>query len=146
MERKATATWYGDLTNGSGHARGESDAFQVNFNFRTRFENEPGTNPEELIGAAHAGCFSMALSNILKQAGFSSEKIQTNASVKLEQSDAGFAITEIHLVTRASVPGISNEEFVKNADLAKVNCPVSKALAGVKITLDAAIDNSIKDM
>jgi lipoyl-dependent peroxiredoxin len=116
-----------------------SGAFEGPYSFPSRFENGAGTNPEELIAAAHAGCFSMALSNVLGQAGYTPTSIDTTATIHLDRGDAGFAITRINLVTRGSVPNLSPEDFVKHAETAKVNCPVSKALAAIDITLDASL-------
>lgn len=116
-----------------------SGAFEGPFSFPSRFENGQGTNPEELIAAAHAGCFSMAFSNILSQAGHVPTSVDTRASVHLDKTDAGFGITRIDLVTRGDVPGIDGAEFQKLAEQAKANCPVSKALSAVEITLDASL-------
>ena len=135
MERTATAHWEGDLRSGSGSMRLGSGAFEGPFSFRTRFEGAPGTNPEELLGAAHAGCFSMALSHGLAQAGKPPTSVDTKAVVTLE----GVTITKIELATRAVVPGLSEAEFQTFADDAKANCIVSKALAAVPITLQATL-------
>jgi lipoyl-dependent peroxiredoxin len=116
-----------------------SGAFEGAYSFVSRFEDGTGTNPEELIAAAHAGCYSMALSNILSQAGHPPTSVDTTAKVHLERGDSGFSITRIDLVTRGDVPGIDEAEFVKHAETAKESCPVSKALAAVDITLDAAL-------
>jgi osmotically inducible protein OsmC len=116
-----------------------SGAFEGAYSFPSRFESGTGTNPEELIAAAHAGCFSMALSNVLGQAGLAPNSIETTASVHLGQSGGGFAITRIDLVTTADVPGVSAADFQKHAEDAKANCPVSKALAAVEITLSASL-------
>ena len=116
-----------------------SGTFEGAYSFPTRFENGKGTNPEELIAAAHAGCYSMALANILTSAGYPPEAIETTAGVHLEKVADGFAITRIELTTRGSVPGIDRAEFTKHAEAAKAGCPVSKALAAVDITLDAAL-------
>lgn len=118
-----------------------SGAYQGSYSFPSRFENGSGTNPEELIAAAHAGCYSMALANMLSQAGHVPNAVQTNASVHLEKGDSGFGITRIDLVTTADVPGIDEAEFHKHAEAAKAGCPVSKALAAVEITLDATLTN-----
>ena len=135
MERTATAHWEGDLRSGSGSMRLGSGAFEGPFSFKTRFESAPGTNPEELLGAAHAGCFSMALSHGLAQAGKPPTSVDTKAVVTLE----GVTITKIELATRAVVPGLSEAEFQTFADDAKANCIVSKALAAVPITLRATL-------
>jgi len=137
--RKAEAVWTGDLKGGNGRMKVQSGAFEVPYSFRTRFEEEPGTNPEELIGAAHAGCFSMAFANILAGAGHAPEQVQTTAKVQFGPVEGGWAITRIDLVTEGTVPGISEEEFQKHAQSAKAGCPVSKALGAVEITLDATL-------
>jgi osmotically inducible protein OsmC len=108
------------------------------YGFNTRFEDGPGTNPEELIGAAHAGCFSMALSNIMGEDGVTPDQIATKASVTLEQKDDGFAITKVHLDVTAAVPGMSEEDFQAAAEKAKSGCPVSKLL-NAEITMDARL-------
>lgn len=138
--RKAEATWQGDLKEGSGTMRVDSGAFEGKYSFRTRFEEEPGTNPEELIGAAHAGCFSMALSNILAEAGHTPDRVHTTTRVHLD-SDAG-AITRIDLHTEADVPGLDEQTFQEHAEAAKQGCPVSKVLAGAEISLDAKLTSS----
>ena len=117
----------------------ESGAYEGGYSFGSRFEEAPGTNPEELIAAAHAGCFSMALAAGLGRAGYEPESVETSAKAHLEKGDAGFSITRIELSTEAVVPGIENEAFQEAAADAKVNCPVSKALAGVEILLDARL-------
>jgi len=117
-----------------------SGAFEGAFSFRSRFKDGTGTNPEELIGAAHAGCFSMAFSNILAEAGFTPERVETTAHVTLEMTeDGGPTITNIALDTEADVPGIDNETFQEHAAAAKDGCPVSKALAATDITLNAKL-------
>jgi len=117
-----------------------SGAYEGEYSFVSRFENGPGTNPEELIGAAHAGCFSMALSNNLDKAGYPPNSVETTATVHLEKTDAGQTITRIELVTRGDVPGIDSAEFVKQAEATKETCPVSRALAAVsEITLAATL-------
>ncbi len=137
--RTADAEWTGTITEGEGHMRLGSGAFDGRYDFRTRMEAAPGTNPEELIGAAHAGCFSMALSAQLSGAGFRPERIHTTASVSFTKAGTGWTIDRIDLKTEASVPAISPEEFQAKAQEAKTNCPVSKALAGVDIHLDARL-------
>lgn len=137
--RSASAVWKGELKGGSGTMKLESGAYEGKYSFGSRFEQDPGTNPEELIAAAHAGCFSMALSGALGRAGFQPTSISTTAKAKLEITDAGAAITEIALTTKAEVPGIDDATFQEHAAGAKANCPVSKALAGTKITLDASL-------
>jgi lipoyl-dependent peroxiredoxin len=137
--RNSTAQWQGTLKDGSGTMRLGSGAYEGNFSFASRFESGDGTNPEELIAAAHAGCFSMALSNILGQAGYTPTSIATTASVHLGQTDGGFGITKIDLDTVGTVPDLNEVEFIKHAESAKANCPVSKALAAVDITLKARL-------
>lgn len=140
--RNAEAIWRGDLRNGNGRLRLGSGAFEGAYSFRTRFEEEPGTNPEELIGAAHAGCFTMAFAKQVTDAGFSPERIQTSAKVKLEQMASGFAITEIDLRMQAHVPGIDQSTFSRLAEEARIGCPVSKALAGVMVRLEAELQSA----
>lgn len=138
--RKSDAVWNGTVREGSGRIVLGSGAFEGPYSFKSRFENAPATNPEELIGAAHAGCFSMALSAALGAAGFTPAEIRTTASVTLVPEGAGFTISRIELRTRASVPGVESARFAEIAEGAKKNCPVSKALASVgSITLDAAL-------
>ena len=138
-KRTADAQWEGSLQDGKGTMRFGSGAFEGQYSFSSRFEEGSGTNPEELIAAAHAGCFSMALSAGLGRAGHNPERVSTNATVHLEKGDAGFSITRIELVTEASVPGIDEATFKEQAETAKANCPVSKALAGAEITLEATL-------
>ncbi len=137
--RKAEAVWEGGLMDGKGRMKLGSGAFEGKYSFRTRFEEEKGTNPEELIGAAHAGCFSMALSAGLNKAGYKPQKIQTTATVHLEKVGEGFSISRIELDTTASVPGIDAGTFKDQAEMAKAGCPVSKALAGTQILLTAKL-------
>jgi osmotically inducible protein OsmC len=137
--RTSSARWNGTLTEGNGTMALGSGAFEGQYSFSSRFEEGTGTNPEELIGAAHAGCFSMAFSGGLGRAGFTPDFIETTAKVRVEKSDAGFTITTIELVTRGSVPGIDEATFQKEAEAAKAGCPVSRALAGVEISLDAQL-------
>ena len=138
--RNGTAEWRGDLRSGAGTVSVASGLFDGKYSFGTRFEEEPGTNPEELIAAAHAACFSMALSNILAEAGHTAESVQTTAKVHLRQSGGGPAITQIDLVAEGHVPGIDQGQFTEYAEQAKSGCPVSKALGGVEqITLDATL-------
>ncbi|MDT8435772.1 MAG: OsmC family protein [Gemmatimonadota bacterium] len=139
MKRTAEARWNGDLKQGMGTMRLGSGAYEGKYSFGSRFEEEPGTNPEELIAAAHAGCFSMALSAALGMAGHAPESVETRAVVHLEKQGDGFAITGIDLRTEARVPEISEEEFLEFAQGAKLNCPVSKALSSVEIRLDATL-------
>jgi lipoyl-dependent peroxiredoxin len=137
--RTANAEWVGALQDGSGTMAFESGAFEGQFSYKSRFEEGEGTNPEELIGAAHAGCFSMSLANIVATAGHDPQRVETTARVHLEPTEAGPSITRIELATEAEVPGIDDEEFQQHAKTAKENCPVSKALAGVDISLDAKL-------
>lgn len=137
--RHAHAVWNGTLREGNGTMAFGSGAFEGNYNFGSRFEESPGTNPEELIGAAHAGCFSMALSGQLVNAGYPPDSISTDAKVYIEKGDAGFKITRIELTTEGKVPGISADEFQEKAEAAKQGCPVSQALAGVDISLNAKL-------
>jgi lipoyl-dependent peroxiredoxin len=137
--RTAEAEWKGNLMEGEGRMKLGSGAFDGPFTFKSRMENGPGTNPEELIGAAHAGCFSMALSHQLASAGFTPKRVHTKANVRFEKGDAGFAISQIALETEAEVPGINEAKFLELATAAKNGCPVSKALAGTNITLNARL-------
>jgi osmotically inducible protein OsmC len=139
MNRSASARWAGDLKSGQGSLRVGSGAFQGPYSFVSRFEGSHDTNPEELLGAAHAACFSMALSLALTQAGHVPTEVETTATVTLEKGAAGFAITAIHLDTRGVVPGASAEQFQRLADETKVNCIVSKALAAVPMSLSATL-------
>ena len=139
MKQKASAVWQGSLKEGTGTISTGSGALVAKpYSFKTRFEGEQGTNPEELIGAAHAGCFSMALSMILGLAGFTPDKIETSATITLEQKDGGFAITASHLDLTASIPGIEDATFQDLAAKAKAGCPVSKVL-NATITMDAKL-------
>ncbi len=137
--RKAEAHWEGSLVKGSGSMRLGSGAFEGPFSFGTRFEDTPGTNPEELIGAAHAGCYSMAFSALLGDAGFTPERIDTSAEVTVDKVEGGFAITAIQLTMKARIPGIDPAKFAEIAGQAKEGCPVSKALAGTRIELNATL-------
>ncbi len=137
--RHASAVWEGTLTAGKGTMKLGSGAFSGEYSFGSRFEEKTGTNPEELIGAAHAGCFSMALAGLLSQAGHPARRIATSAKVALDKAKDGFKITSINLTTEAEVPGIDPKEFEKHAEAAKKNCPVSQALTGVKIELQAKL-------
>ena len=139
-DRTGRAVWEGDLRAGTGTVALGSGAYEGPYSFSSRFEDGAGTNPEELIGAAHAGCFSMALAAGLSRAGFSPTRIETTANVKLSQADTGgFRISRIELTTEAIVPGIEDEEFQEQAESAKQNCPVSQALSGTGITLNATL-------
>jgi lipoyl-dependent peroxiredoxin len=138
--RDGTAEWRGDLRNGSGTVSVASGLFDGTYSFATRFEEEPGTNPEELIAAAHAACFSMALSNILAEAGHTAESVGSTAKVHLRFVDGAPTIAQIDLITEGRVPGIDQDQFADFAAQAKAGCPVSRALAGVgEITLDATL-------
>ena len=137
--RTSEAEWKGDLKQGKGMMRLGSGAFEGAYSFPSRFEEGSGTNPEELIAAAHAGCFSMALAAGLSRAGHPPTRIRTRARVHLEREGEGFAITRIELVTEGQVPGVSAADFQSQAESAKQNCPVSKALAGPAITLTAKL-------
>ena len=137
--RNAHARWNGSLTEGTGTMALGSGAFEGQYSFGSRFEEGTGTNPEELIGAAHAGCFSMALSGELGRAGITPESIETEARVHLDKGDGGFSITRIELVTTGRVPGISAEDFQQHAEAAAAGCPVSRALAAIEITLEATL-------
>jgi osmotically inducible protein OsmC len=137
--RNANAVWEGTLKGGKGKMRLGSGAFDGDYSFPSRFEEGRGTNPEELIGAAHAGCFSMALAHGLSQAGYSPKRINTDAKVNLEKVEEGFKITSIELNTEAEIPEIEEQEFLKHAEGAKRNCPVSKALGGTEIKLRAKL-------
>jgi osmotically inducible protein OsmC len=139
-KRRAEARWEGGVPDGNGTVKLGSGAFEGPYSFKSRFEDGSGTNPEELIGAAHAGCFTMAFSLILTQAGTPPESIETEATVHLVKDGDGFTINKIDLVTRGRVPGIDADAFVKAAEAAKANCPVSKALTGPEITLDAQFE------
>jgi osmotically inducible protein OsmC len=137
--RNAEATWEGNLKDGKGTIKLSSGAYQGAYSFTSRFEEGKGTNPEELIAAAHAGCFSMALSHGLAQAGFTPKRVHTTARVHLEKGPDGFGIPRIDLQTEAEVPGISEDVFRKQAETAKQNCPISKLLRAAEITLDAKL-------
>ncbi|ATP42597.1 OsmC family protein [Pseudomonas kermanshahensis] len=139
MKKTASAIWQGGLKDGKGLLSTESGALKQNpYGFNTRFEGSPGTNPEELIGAAHAGCFSMALSMMLGEAGLTADRIDTIAEVTLDKQADGFAITAVHLILKAKVPGASEAQFLEIANKAKAGCPVSKVL-NATISLDASL-------
>ena len=140
--RTAEAEWKGNLLQGNGRVKLGSGAFEGSYDFRSRTADGKGTNPEELIAAAHAGCFSMALSAQLTRAGFTAERIRTSAKVLFEKQGEGFVIPLIELETEAMVPGINPSEFQQYASTAKENCPVSKALAGVEIRLKARLGSA----
>jgi osmotically inducible protein OsmC len=138
-DRSSTAIWEGNIMEGKGTMKIGTGAWEGPYSFKSRFEDGKGTNPEELIAAAHAGCYSMALSGALTRGGTPPTKIETTAKVNLVKQEAGFAIDKIHLVTKATVPGIDDAKFQETAEAAKKNCPVSKVLAGAAITLEATL-------
>lgn len=142
--RKADAVWRGSLKDGSGTMRIGSGAFSGAYSFSSRMENGPGTNPEELIGAAHAGCFSMAFANALSQAGHTPQEIHTSAEVYFDRTDKGFRISKIELTTEGVVPGVDEASFNRLAQDAKQNCPVSVALAATPITLKATLKSGVR--
>ncbi|RYY03685.1 MAG: OsmC family peroxiredoxin [Gammaproteobacteria bacterium] len=140
MQRSANAVWTGNLKEGKGKISTQSGVLKdAQYGFNTRFEDGPGTNPEELIGAAHAGCFSMALSLQLGEAGFTADSIKTTAIVTLDKDGSGFSITAVQLNLVAKIPGIDEQKFQELADKTKDGCPVSKVL-NAKITLDAKLE------
>jgi osmotically inducible protein OsmC len=139
MDRKATARWNGDLKSGTGNVRLGSGAFEGKYSFGTRFESASGTNPEELLGAAHAACFSMAFASSLAKAGHVAKHVETEAVVHLGMVGEGFQITSIDLHTRGTVPGIPAEEFARIAEDTKTGCIISKALASVPMTVQATL-------
>ncbi len=139
MKRTADAKWQGDLKSGAGTISTASGTLKSTpYSFHTRFEEGKGTNPEELLAAAHAGCFTMAVSAQLAGAGLKADSIETTCTISLEQTEGGFAITESHLAMTAKIPGASPEAFEKATQAAKAGCPVSK-LYNTKITLDARL-------
>ena len=137
--RSAEAVWEGTLLKGEGKMKLGSGAFEGAYSFSSRFENGLGTNPEELIGAAHAGCFSMALSFMLEQAGYAPERVHTTAKVHVDKVGDGFKITVIELETQGRIPGIDEKTFIEKAEAAKKGCPVSQALSGTEIRLKASL-------
>lgn len=141
MNKFASAHWQGDIKQGKGTISTQSGALKDEpYGFNTRFEDEPGTNPEELIGGAHAGCFSMAFSLQLGNAGYTPDSIDTKAKVTLEKDGDGFSITKVHLDMTAKIPGIDDDEFQNIAKAAKEGCPVSKLL-NADISLDAKLQS-----
>lgn len=141
MPARGSAEWKGDLKSGTGTFLA-GDSISGDYSFKSRFEDGPGANPEQLIAAAHASCFSMALSNMLAQAGSPPDSVRTEATVTLRMGDGGPRISKIELVTTGRVPGLSDEDFQRLAQDAKMGCPVSKALAGVdEITLEAKLES-----
>lgn len=140
MQRKASAVWHGDLKTGKGNiSTGSGVLKETQYSFGTRFENGIGTNPEELIGAAHAGCFAMAFSAELGKAGFTPASIHVTATVSLEKTDAGWTVTESDLDLKAKIPGIDEAKFLEIANGAKAGCPISRLL-NAKVTLDAKLE------
>jgi len=139
-DKKAKAIWNGDLKTGEGKVSLESGLFDGPYTFASRFEDGEGTNPEELIAAAHAGCYSMALSNELAKAGHNPKSVDTQAVVTLDTVDGAPTITTIKLISEATVPGLDNEEFQQIAAATKEACPVSRVLAGAEIHLDATLN------
>jgi lipoyl-dependent peroxiredoxin len=140
MNRKGSAVWKGGLKDGQGTVSTASGVLKdTPYSFRARFEDGSGTNPEELIGAAHAGCFSMALSLFLANQNLTADEIRTTATVSLEQKDGGFAVTKVHLNVAAKVPGATEASFKEAAEGAKANCPISKLL-NAAITMDARLE------
>jgi lipoyl-dependent peroxiredoxin len=141
MKRSAQAQWQGDLKSGTGTiSTASSTLASTPYSFHSRFEQGKGTNPEELLAAAHAGCFTMALSSQLTQAGLKAERLETTCTITLEQKDGSFAITESHLELKAKIPGATQEAFDKATKAAETGCPVSK-LYNTKITLDAHLES-----
>jgi len=137
--RTATARWEGTLKEGTGRLDLGSGAFSGAYSFNSRFEEGTGTNPEEMIAAAEAGCYTMALNNALHQAGFAPTSVETSAKVQMGRVDEQLSITRIDLVTRGDVPGIDADEFAKHAEAARAGCIISRALSAVEITLDASL-------
>jgi len=141
MKKTASAHWQGGIKDGKGTISTQSGALKsAPYGFNTRFEDQPGTNPEELLGAAHAGCFSMALSKELGEAGMTAERIDTQAEVTLDKAEGGFSITAVHLTLKARIPGADRAAFEKAVETAKNGCPVSKVL-NAEITLEAVLDS-----
>jgi len=137
LVRHASAMWHGSLREGHGHLQFAD--YEGSYSFVSRFEQGDGTNPEELLGAAHAACFSMALSSGLSAAGHPPDSVHTSAEVHIEKLDAGWTVTLIHLITKAQVPGIDEGAFLEQAEKAKGNCPISRALGAVEITMEASL-------
>jgi osmotically inducible protein OsmC len=137
--RKSEAIWEGNLKEGKGKVKTASGTCEGSYSFSSRFEDGRGTNPEELLGAAHAGCFSMALAHMLSEAGYKPEKVHTTASVSIDRESGGFRITSITLENESDVPGIDEKTFMEKAESAKKDCPVSRALAGTDIRLNARL-------
>jgi osmotically inducible protein OsmC len=137
--RKAHARWDGDLKQGKGEVDFGNGAFKAPYSFASRFENGTGTNPEELLAAAHASCYAMALSLMLGKAGLRPEYVEATAHVTVSPQNGGFKISTSHLMCEAKVPGIESAAFLEHANAAKVGCPISQALSGTEITLDAKL-------
>jgi lipoyl-dependent peroxiredoxin len=137
--RKATATWTGTLKEGKGHLKGQS-GLDMQYAFSSRFEDGPGTNPEELLAAAHAGCYSMALNVALERAGFAAEYVKTEGNCTVEKIGDGMSISKLKLVTRAKVPGLDAAKFLEFAEATKTGCIVSRALSAVPMELDAVLE------
>ncbi len=137
--RTAEAVWHGSSTDGHGHMQFGEGAVKLDYSAGSRFEESPGSNPEEVLGAAHAGCFSQSLATRLTKAGFPPDEIHTTAQVHLEKTEAGWTITRIHLATEVHAPGVEESSFLELADNAKQNCPISRALGNVEISLDARL-------
>ena len=141
MKRKASAVWRGDLKSGKGTISTESGVLkETQYSFSTRFENGIGTNPEELIAAAHAGCFSMALSAELGKAGITPESIHTTATITMDKTDAGFTVTESHLDVTARIPGVDHGKFTAAANAAKAGCPISRLLKA-NVTMEGKLES-----
>lgn len=138
-ERKAEAVWEGLVPEGTGEVSLGSGTYRAGYSFGSRFGSAPGTNPEELLGAAHAGCFTMALALALTEAGHPPTRVMTEARVPIQKGPEGFRIPYIELVTRAEVPGLSAEDFQREAEKAKAGCPVSRALAATEVRLTASL-------
>lgn len=137
LVRRASATWHGSINEGHGHM--EFGDYEGSYSVASRFEDGEGTNPEELLGAAHAGCFSMALSSGLSAAGHPPSSVETSAQVHIDKLEAGWTVTRIHLVTKAEVADLEGEAFQEIAEKAKANCPISRALTAVEITMEASL-------
>ncbi|PZX18530.1 osmotically inducible protein OsmC [Palleronia aestuarii] len=140
IKKHGSANWKGSLKEGNGTVSTQTGVLdKQNYGFKSRFEGGTNTNPEELIGAAHAACYSMALSMILGQSDLTPDNIDTKATVNLEEKDGGFAVTKIHLDVTASVPNASEEQFMEAANAAKAGCPISKLVTGAEVTMDAKL-------
>jgi len=135
--RHASATWHGSIKEGHGHMQFAD--YEGSYSVPSRFEEADGTNPEELLGAAHAGCFSMALSSGLSAAGHAPDSVQTTAEVHIDKLETGWTVTKIHLITKAKVAGIDEQAFQEQAENAKKNCPISRALGAIEITMEASL-------